>query len=118
MLKRSVAQHLIVRDGLLGGLKRLDNVARRPRDAGLVLLRTIGGALTEPICQSVARPELLEEAHDVVATLPAARRAFDAQHVELADQSADRSVAGRVFADQLGDCSACLIIDSISRSTK
>jgi hypothetical protein len=28
-MRLSVAQHLIVRDGLLGGLKRLDNVALR-----------------------------------------------------------------------------------------
>jgi len=54
----------------------------------------------------------------VVAALPAAHRALNAQHIKLADQAADRSIAGHVFADQLGDSSAYLIIDSISRSTK
>jgi hypothetical protein len=38
--------------------------------------------------------ELRDEARDVVATLPAARRAFDAQHIKLADQTADGSIAG------------------------
>jgi hypothetical protein len=54
----------------------------------------------------------------VVTVPPATRRALDAQYDELADQSADRSVAGHVSADQLGDCSGRLIVDSISRSTK
>jgi hypothetical protein len=54
----------------------------------------------------------------MVAALPATRRALDAQHDELGDQSADRSVAGHVSADQPGDCSGRLIVDSISRSTK
>jgi hypothetical protein len=44
---------------------------------------------------SVTRPEFLEEACDVVATLPAACRTFDAQHVEPADETADRSVGWR-----------------------
>jgi hypothetical protein len=35
----------------------------------------------------------LKLARDVVATSPGARRALDAQHIELADQAADRSVA-------------------------
>ena len=50
----------------------------------------------QPIGQSVFRPKLVEQAHDVVAAVPPARRALDAQHDELADQSADRSVAGHV----------------------
>jgi hypothetical protein len=39
-------------------------------DAGLVLLRTIGGALIQPVCQLGGRPEFREEECDVVATLP------------------------------------------------
>jgi hypothetical protein len=61
------------------------NRAACSRDTGLVLLRTIGGALVQPIGQSVASAEFLEEACDMVAALPAARRTFDAQHIELAD---------------------------------
>jgi hypothetical protein len=49
------------------------------RGTGRVLLRTIGGALVQP------RPKLLEETCDVIATLPAACRTFDAKHIELAD---------------------------------
>ena len=64
------------------------------RDTGLILLRTIGGARVQPIREAGPGPELLEEARDMVATLPAACRAFEAQHVELTDQTADRSVAG------------------------
>jgi hypothetical protein len=60
-------------------------------------LRTIGGALVLPIGQWVTGAELLKEARDVVTALSAARRAFDAQHEELADQSADRSVAGHAY---------------------
>jgi hypothetical protein len=67
-----------------------------PRGPGRVLLRTIGGALIQPVCQSGAGAELLQEASDVVAALPAACRTFDAQHIELADQTSDRSVAGHV----------------------
>jgi hypothetical protein len=52
---------------------------------GGVLLWTIGGALIQPVCQTGGWPELLEEACDVVATLPPACRTFEAQHVELAD---------------------------------
>jgi hypothetical protein len=52
---------------------------------GWVLLRTTGGALVQPICQSSAGPKICERTCDVIATLPAACRAFDAQHVELAD---------------------------------
>jgi hypothetical protein len=59
-----------------------------------VLLWTIGGALRQPIGQSVAGPKLLDQSCYVVAASPAARRASDAQHVELADQSADRSITG------------------------
>jgi hypothetical protein len=70
-------------------LRQIDQVrhnrASCSRHAGLVLLRTIGGAFGQPIGQSVTGPELLEEARDVIATLPAACRAFDAEHVELAD---------------------------------
>jgi hypothetical protein len=47
------------------------------------LLRTIGGALVQPIRQPVARPQLLEEARNMVATLPAARRTFEAQDLYL-----------------------------------
>jgi hypothetical protein len=66
--------------------------AAHPRDAVLVLLRTIGGAFMQPVGQPVGGPQLLEQARDVVAALPTACRALDPQHVELADQSADRSV--------------------------
>ena len=34
----------------------------------------------------------------MVAALPAARRAFDARHVELTDQAPDRSIAGHVHS--------------------
>jgi len=47
--------------------------------------RTIGGALGQPIGQPVAGPELLDQAREVVTALPAACRALDPQHVELAD---------------------------------
>jgi hypothetical protein len=64
------------------------------RDTGLILLRTIGGARVQPIRQAGTGPELLEEARDVIPPLPATCRTFDAQHVELADRTADRSIAG------------------------
>lgn len=67
-----------------------------PRHAGLVLLRTIGGALVQPIGQPIVRAEFRDEPRDVVAPVPAACRALTAQHEELADQSADRSIAGHV----------------------
>jgi hypothetical protein len=67
-----------------------------PRGTGWVLLRTIGGAFIQPVCQTCGGPELLDEPRDVVAALPAACRTLDAQHVELADQSADGSIAGHV----------------------
>jgi hypothetical protein len=80
--------------------------------AAWTFLGTVRGALTQPVRQPVARPELLEEARDVVAATPATRRTFDAQHVELADQVADRSIGGIGAVlprlnppDQLGDCS-------------
>jgi hypothetical protein len=38
--------------------------------------------------------ELLDEPGDLVATFPAALRADDAEHVELAEQIAERSQAG------------------------
>ena len=41
--------------------------------------------------QAGGGPKLLEQPRDVVATLPAARRTFDAQHVELADRPIRRS---------------------------
>jgi len=50
------------------------------------------GAFGQPICQACAGPELLEEGCDVVAAMAPACRTFDAQHGELADQSADRSI--------------------------
>jgi hypothetical protein len=59
--------------------------AARSRRTVWALLRTIGGALVHPIRQSGAGPTLREKASDLVATLPAARRAFKSQHVELAD---------------------------------
>jgi hypothetical protein len=39
----------------------------------------------QPIRQARAGAELLEEPCDVVATLPAAYRTLEAQHVELSD---------------------------------
>jgi hypothetical protein len=48
-------------------------------------LRTIGSALVQPIREPGAWPNLIEEACDVVAAMPAARRTFNAQHIELAD---------------------------------
>jgi hypothetical protein len=44
----------------------------------------------QPVGQSIGGPEFGDEARNVVSALPAARRALDAQHLELADQSADR----------------------------
>jgi hypothetical protein len=47
--------------------------------------------------------ELLDEPRDPIATLPAARRAFDAQHVEAADQAAYGSVEGHLSFAQAGE---------------
>jgi len=41
-----------------------DPLAKFPADTGQVLLRTIGGALVQPICQPGGWPELREEARD------------------------------------------------------
>ena len=54
-------------------------------------IATIGLDMARELsCQGSA----CRRARDVIATVPAARRALDPQHGELADQSADRSVAG------------------------
>jgi hypothetical protein len=53
--------------------------------AGWILLRTIGGALIQPVCQTCGGPELLDEARDLVTILPAACRTLYAQHIQLAD---------------------------------
>jgi hypothetical protein len=58
-----------------------------------------GQSAVRSFSQSVRRaaaPNFLDEPRDVVAALPAACRTLDAQHVELADQSADGSIAGHV----------------------
>jgi hypothetical protein len=76
-------------DFLRCSLRQIDQIrhyrAACSRRTGWVLLRTIGGALIQPVCQSGAGAKLLEEAGDVVSALPAACRAFEAQHLELAD---------------------------------
>jgi len=73
------------------------------RDAGLILLRTVGGALAQPVGQSIGGPELFEQClYDVTAALPATCRAFDAEHIELSDQAADRSVRWHGRKTRLG----------------
>jgi hypothetical protein len=65
-------------------------------DTGLALHRTIAGAVVQPIGQPVTWAELLEEPNDVIAALLTSCWAFDAQHVELANQIAYRSIKGHV----------------------
>jgi hypothetical protein len=56
-------------------LRKVDQIchddAACSRDTGWVLLRTIGGALVQPVRQSGAGPERREKAREVVAALPA-----------------------------------------------
>jgi len=61
-------------------------------------LAPIKRQLMQPIRQSVGRAEFGDEPRNLLATMPAAHRAFDAQHLELADQVAERSVGGHFSA--------------------
>jgi hypothetical protein len=46
----------------------------------------------EKIGQSGVAAKLGDQSRDVVAALPAASRALDPQHIEAADQTADRTI--------------------------
>jgi hypothetical protein len=54
--------------------------------------RTIGGELVQPVRHPVSRAEPSDKSRDMIATLPATCRTFDPQHLELADQVAERSI--------------------------
>ena len=62
------------------------------RDALLILLRAVQRLLMQPVGQPVVGAEFGDKPRNVIAPLPATRRAFDAQHLEPADQAAYRSV--------------------------
>jgi hypothetical protein len=70
--------------------------AARWRDALLVLVRAIYGAVVQPVCQSVVGPELGDQACDVIALMPIASPTLDAKDIEHSDQTADRAIKRHV----------------------
>jgi len=70
--------------------------AARARDALLVLVRAIYGALVQPVCQSVVGPEISNQAQERITPMPIAPRALDAKDIEHSDQTADRAIKRHV----------------------
>jgi len=68
--------------------------AARARDALLVLIRAVECALVQPVGEPAIGAEFSDEVRDLIAPVPIAPRALDAQHGELSDQVADCSIGG------------------------
>jgi len=64
------------------------------RRAAWRLLRAICGERAQQVGEPVGGTELLDEARHAITASAAARWTLDAQHIELADQVADRSIGG------------------------